>query len=381
LYGEKPNALTLEKNKPDLSLIRKYLNGELDARAMYLLERHAQEDPALMDLITGMEGGNSIVDETNLADLHVLIAQRVQQEQIPKRISWKKWAIAASLLFIGGLAGLYIFRAPQSIPALQVKTKTTLPTKPLSLDPTQIKGGIPYSAFNKAENKMSSTLSKVSIPEIKAKAGSRPVASKLTNNAPSIEIPRSRPAKTVQSPASTALAGRVAGIQINPSDAAALALNARKSERDSNNFGGDLNEVVVVGYAKQKKAGVTASSSSVMIRGNSSIAADSGMKTMLHKMPKVIFDPATLKGRGSPVNGWVAYKKYLDDNAHIAGIKGKVTLAFNVDHDGKPVNIRVIKSLTAETDNLAIALLIMGSKWAGDNGQLPKEVTLKIRFH
>jgi len=35
--------------------IRKYLNGELDARAMHQLEKEAQNDPFLMEALEGYE--------------------------------------------------------------------------------------------------------------------------------------------------------------------------------------------------------------------------------------------------------------------------------------------------------------------------------------
>ena len=41
--------------KNDILQIRKYLNGELNARAMHQLERRAQDDPFLMDAMKVMK--------------------------------------------------------------------------------------------------------------------------------------------------------------------------------------------------------------------------------------------------------------------------------------------------------------------------------------
>jgi hypothetical protein len=100
----------VEKNKPDIALIRKYLNGELDARAMYELERRAQDDPYLMDVLMGMEMGNETEDEDSLATIDQLLGQRVQKVQTKKMIPWKSWSIAASVV-IGVSVEYSLFQA------------------------------------------------------------------------------------------------------------------------------------------------------------------------------------------------------------------------------------------------------------------------------
>jgi len=45
----------VSKKETDILLIRKYLNGELDARAMHELERRSLDDPFLMEAMQGYE--------------------------------------------------------------------------------------------------------------------------------------------------------------------------------------------------------------------------------------------------------------------------------------------------------------------------------------
>jgi hypothetical protein len=55
----------VDKSRANILQIQKYLNGELDAKAMHRLEREAQDDPFLMDALEGYQGstGNQ---QTNL---------------------------------------------------------------------------------------------------------------------------------------------------------------------------------------------------------------------------------------------------------------------------------------------------------------------------
>jgi hypothetical protein len=70
----------VSKHEADISLIRKYLSGELDARAMHLLERRAQDDPFLMDALEGYENtkSDSVVP---LSELSARLHNRVEKKK------------------------------------------------------------------------------------------------------------------------------------------------------------------------------------------------------------------------------------------------------------------------------------------------------------
>ncbi|WP_162996745.1 carboxypeptidase-like regulatory domain-containing protein [Mucilaginibacter kameinonensis] len=95
--------------------IQKYLNGELDARAMHKLEMEALNDPFLMDALEGYENmGTS--QQLNLADLTTRLQQRTEERK-GRVIPWTVWPIAASVLIALSLGGLYLNRSPK--PELQ----------------------------------------------------------------------------------------------------------------------------------------------------------------------------------------------------------------------------------------------------------------------
>src|SRR5690606_20432678 len=92
----------MEKHRVDMELIRRYIRGELTPREMYALERQAQADPMLMDIILGMEQEALDVHDDNLADIRKRIAERTGQRRATTRrlATAQRWAIAASILAV-----------------------------------------------------------------------------------------------------------------------------------------------------------------------------------------------------------------------------------------------------------------------------------------
>jgi TonB-dependent SusC/RagA subfamily outer membrane receptor len=114
--------------KPNIEQIRKYLNGELDARAMFKLERQAHNDPFLWDVLKGMESSGED-HRSNLDGIDQLIKQRVAQDR--KRVvpMWKLIPVAASLLIALGIGGWYISHRQQQAVVVITAPKITHPDK------------------------------------------------------------------------------------------------------------------------------------------------------------------------------------------------------------------------------------------------------------
>jgi hypothetical protein len=111
--------------KTDISQIRKYLNGELDAHAMHQLERQAQDDPFLMDAMDGYEEATGL-QQRNLDDLNNRLQQRIDQNKTRQLIPWKYYAAAASILIVFSLG--YLLRpAGQQTPKKEIAAVTPLP--------------------------------------------------------------------------------------------------------------------------------------------------------------------------------------------------------------------------------------------------------------
>ena len=94
----------MNKQRPNILQIQKYLKGELDAKAMHQLEREAQHDPFLMDALEGYQiaGSNQ---QGNLDMLAKRLRQRTEKK--PRRIiPWTTISIAAGVVGFMIVVGL-----------------------------------------------------------------------------------------------------------------------------------------------------------------------------------------------------------------------------------------------------------------------------------
>ena len=130
----------MANHEGDIVLIRKYLNGELDARAMHRLEARAQDDPFLADAIEGYEkaGGNQ---QPALADLGKRLNQRVEEHKVKRLIPFRTLAIAASVLMVFTVGWLVLIKKPASAPppiAAIVPAEKTPAAQPVAKETTAV---------------------------------------------------------------------------------------------------------------------------------------------------------------------------------------------------------------------------------------------------
>lgn len=361
----------MKSNKPDISLIRKYLNGELDTKAMYELERQAQDDPMLMDVIMGMEGDHQETDEASLSSIDELIRKRVQQPAKTTRIFERRsWAIAASLIF-ALMAAFWMFRSPDSpsVKQQQVQVKQAAPAEEKAV-PVENKP----SEISVKETQMAKTIRKTIKPEM-AK-----ISAKQT--APPAPFAQS-PVKAVVDSAAIA---RAAALNQYADVTITKHLNNATAKQQDNSSDKQLNEVVVVGYAVTRKKEVAAATTNLntspaaVLQGKVSgveINNDQSLSevVVVKKGPEASAEP-------KPVQGWKAYKKYLKENAILMdGTSGSVVVAFMINRQGSPDKLRIVKGLTDEINRKAILLIGNGPRWIAGTDHPEKEITVRIRFH
>jgi len=343
----------VKNNKSDISLIASYLNGELDDRAMYQLERRAQEDPALMDMLIGMEASKEHDDQIDFSTIDQMISNRIQENKSVKMLSWKSWVVAASLLLISGITGFLLLRKPQ-----QIRHDHTL------------------TAIRK---KQAESVIQGTIVEPKSPVHQEDVAI-LRKHSP-LRLPE-KPLPVVRD------SNTIAAVSV---------------ARDSDIFSGQaLNEIVVTGYVAKRKTDITSSSTTmsrpadrqetlagrvagIRIRGtNSGEEVNDTLFDTQQSLNEVVVLSTGKKAalRAYPLIGWEAYKKYLQQQATLnVGTTGKVTLAFTIDAAGNPVKIRIVKGINDALNNRAIHLVLSGSRWNRGGKDVNKEIRLKIKFH
>lgn len=111
--------------KPEVSaeLIRQYLAGELDDKAMHALERQALDDPFLADALEGFDK-YPLEQQVHLDDLQARLAARVAESRQKKVIPmYYRWAAAAAILLLVTSGAWWIWnqQLPKERPIVKVE--------------------------------------------------------------------------------------------------------------------------------------------------------------------------------------------------------------------------------------------------------------------
>jgi TonB family protein len=411
-------------------LIRKYLNGELDAHAMHQLEKEAQNDPFLMEALEGYEQ-SGIDQQHNLADIHKRLHDRTDKTE-RRIIPWRIISIAASIFIALTIGGLWL--RDQSV----VKSNKTIvkaskqlapAAKPSNID--TVKTIIQQQPVAKlvAKNKPHKIRRTIVIttPNVNADALPAPVLA-------SIKVPDTVSLGEVKvigygTQRKTSITGAVATIKRD---------DLSNYNKTSTNYQSTakLAEVVIpkdksksiVGIVKddsgQVLPGVTVKIKGTNIgsqtdaKGKFTLPATSYNATLdlayigynqkqvtVNKRDSLVIamqpnnnslNEVVVVGYGTnkkqddeqpvyesahPVSGWGDFKKYLKDNAKSPdGKTGVVKVSFTVNEYGVLSDFKIKRSLSTETDNAAIQLIQNGPRWLTNTDRKPEVVKVRIRF-
>jgi hypothetical protein len=310
----------------DISLIRSYLDGKLDNRAMYELERRAEGDPALSDLIRGMESAGEDVHRQNLSRITRRLERRVAGKVRGRIVSWTVWPVAASIVMV------FVF-------------------------------GLWW--FNRKPDKAPDTLS----PAGRTIAGGPPADSRPTLEAPSVSSPttlspqvqrKTEPRHLPEEPA----AGRHPATA-RPSAAVSAPVSPQVSEpvgAEIASSGGDAGK-------RTDLSGAVAAVKSQVMRASSSDVKEAGK------------NEAGLPSPAAPVGGWPAYRDYLRRNSTITeGDEYVVIMGLTVHPDGAISGIKSVSGTNEALNKRAAALIRNGPKWEGRADGKTEQVRVTVRF-
>lgn len=415
-------------------LIRKYLNGELDARAMHQLEKRAQDDPFLMDALDGYEkaGGDQ---QSHLDELCGRLKQRVARKE--KRIIPLQFiAIAASILVVLTIGTLWLYKTqPEKsktaqLATTEIKAKPVLPpqtdiTKPDTTKTVEIailkpKSGPVHIKKSAAANKQ---VTAVPNPVIAADeiASLNSKDKQLKDTVPLNEVIvmgyTSQKKRDVAASVTTVspgverlLQGRAAGVMIRGTG----TINVPKKTIKGKVVGKDDGQPIV--GATVRVPGTNASTITDA-NGMFNLSADSTKSKLVvayigytprqvnirqrDSLNTIALEPANptlaevvVTGytntaatnnatvtNAHPQAGWSGFKKYLKENAVSPdGKAGVVKLSFLVDRAGAVSDIAVVKGLSPATDQKAIELIKNGPPWAGSSTGKPEKVKVRLKF-
>ena len=417
----------MKKHKPDIALIRKYLNGELSPREMYDLERQAQDDPMLMDVMMGMEQGEASVHHANLSEIRQRIEQRVQHGTTKRIITWKPWAVAASVVFVLALGGLWVFREQpaehyivqqtpkqeETLPPArsEAATEASAPEKPATSDKPSVSAS--------PSSKPTPTLVAERLAEQETDTHSTRLAALLdsTNRAEALAYQQpdkmlaTRSARSKQEAPievqAEALSDRVAGVRVSSKQPHILEKQSAITGIVVDKITNEPLPGATVKLGEADQATITDSNGRFTIQANPRLQSleasligyrqqhidltDRDSLTIMLEQDEHALSEIVVVGYArskknaditepTPFVGWKQYNQYLREHARSEGDKkGTIILAFIVDSSGNPTDIRIIKGLNDTLNEKAIQLVRDGSKWQIGNNQ-EQEVNLKIRF-
>jgi TonB family protein len=403
----------VKEHKSDIALIKSYLKGDLSREEMYQLERRAQNDPLLMDMLQGMEKGDEQMHVGNLVDIKEQMRQRLNTPAI-HRTRQPFWWMAASLVGVLFFMGYWLLKhEPTPQPTLveeqnQAKDSQTsikrdsmplISMKPVKESKTTAKAPISTHS-SAARRKPISSLNQVEEPSHQKAT----VVDSLVKTNAETALAALAPKQVVEP---TPIRGRVvdehteeplAGVTmktakltsvVTDSNGQFTLLNPQRAEtlkvshlgyenrivtlKDQDSVmiamqpvSAALNEEVVLGYNRPERkkkvlSKLTSRTPGVRITNDSTIRIPSARLV------------------AEPLIGWKAYDKYLEEST--GAIKegaGRVKIAFWLDKDGKPENIRVIKSLDPQLDKRAIEILRSGPLWK--KMDVNREISVDIDF-
>ncbi|MGJ1268519.1 carboxypeptidase-like regulatory domain-containing protein [Sphingobacterium spiritivorum] len=424
----------MNRNRPDLEYIRRYHNGELSPREMYELERQAQDDPMLMDIIMGIELSDEETVRKDLSDIKSRITERISDSKIKQMPVWRKWVVAASVLLLLSIGALVMINqqpankeiasttlsepsilitpdsgddadvtdktskqasptpsATQTDRLASVITKKNNPTEDIATQAEQSDIRDEKSSLAALQQKSSGV--RVHISESLAKDSTLVLSGlsedKIAFNSPKEEL-------------STALAGKAAGVRIRgvasngivnnvisgqvldkstnlPLEGAILKIKNTDLTAVTDSAGqfqllssgsNPQVEVQAIGYETQQVSSNQLANNQVKL---------SPAHARLEEV--VVTDYASKKKSvkliTGPEGGWKAFENYIKKEIRRTGTsaKGKVELSFIIDPNGKPSHIQVISGIDNVTDQQAVRMLENGPKWKTGEDQQKNSIT------
>jgi len=374
----------------DIALIRKYLDGKLDARAMYELERQSQEDPLLMDLILGMEKGDQEQHKAALEEIDERIKKRTDNKTTRVLPLWIKITAAACTLVVFGLM-IWISQKPKNQPIAKNNNSKSDSTITRVL-PTEVSDTLLLSQSDKAplivKAKKSSHIKAYKVPEATLPEEQIEHAANLPDihlqNLNEVTVHQNQQkelqdklkADTIQ----TVLAGRVPGVQIAEAKSGFAKRRIIKSSELSETKNKDThlgafpdsNIKPTLLIAKQgpsvfnsdtqkfNKASALQASNQIMIRGLATIDTIS---------------------EAHPQGGWQYFSKYLSVAAiSPTGKKGAVSMQFKINPESKITSFKILKGVDDATNAKAQQIILSGPKWLANKNGKTEKIKLTIDF-
>jgi TonB family protein len=426
----------------DPELIRRYLAGELDNKAMHALEKQAMDDPFLAEALEGY-AERKPDQRAHLADLNKRLEMRVRDREEKRGMVFNlnyRWMAAAGVLLLVGISLLWIWqREPQVSQSVAYKSTSisdssitdtlqyynreepvawgkATPEKPLAVSiPADtgflaIKDGRISSAFA-ADQPLANAMMKrgdtaekpdmsfsltdsVKVTALGIAAAPRQEATRLQEAAAEKMEDKTAFAAVAPTVTTRLIQGRVKALNENegiPGVAVHIEGTHNGAMTDSDgNF-----SIRVADTTKDLKLIVAAlgfNSKKMDLRPK-----DNNLDIVLRQQQSALSEVAVTSGYGKskkrdvyqppvPADGYDQYKEYLSKNvnypasAAAGNVTGRVKVSFRVMPDGTMEDFKITRRLQPDCDAEALRVVKEGPEWSPASDGKATRVQVDVYF-
>jgi TonB family protein len=381
-------------------LIRQYLAGELDDKAMHALERQALDDPFLADALEGY-AMHTPEQTAHQEDLTSRLSERVASKGRVRPMFYRIAAAAILLLMFSAgwflwdqqrrtpIAGVSTPNAAQEVAPVLSEHGDTAPS-PANADHLAKKITTPTPATPVTDKKQpvnreqATAAANKTVPYVRNEAADKTLPS-ANRRVPDIDS--SIPAAAVQAETTERRQEFAPPPPANKEKQVMIRgqKNYSLSKLDSlHNQHNALSEVVVVGYSAQRKQNVTGS---VSVLKKDAVFKSDTQNVMQGKVAgvEVSSDDTDINAyrKPAPVTGETAFENYLKtktvnpDNQY----QGTVRVSFIVMPDGSLQDFKIIRHLNDACDAEAIRVIKEGPAWIPASDGKSAKVKVRVKFN
>jgi TonB family protein len=383
--------------------IERYHSGKMLPEERHALEKAALDDPFLADALEGYTFTSTASDD--LAKLRARLNEKSDRKKVVPIFQKYRWISAAAIVLIIAGVGWLVYSVSQKENKTFTALKREQPAKDSNNTVTSSPNLLPDSAVDKKPvivQPVAKNQPKL-LNKKNDQTNSRPLAlhaKKQIGNSKDSEVAADNQneavAKTMDvSPAQSQVPGSTAKIS-NVQNGGYLKIN--KAASIEPRFNNASNEVANrQSFYKKADTNNNPSGKVAGIAPNDTIK---NLNIVLKPLPTDSLQTVVIIGYGTqkkssarypqviidtlePAEGYVHFDDYVASNLKMPEelknkpVEGEVQLSFDVDEEGQPTNITVVKSLCPKCDEEAIRLLKEGPKWKQKKNKKGK---LTIKF-
>jgi hypothetical protein len=344
--------------------IERYHSGQLSAAEMHAMEKAGLDDPFLADALEGYTYTTTPAGDLSALQQKLQLRIGKEKKRPPLFYIGNNWMKIAALfiLFAGG--GWVVFQMLSTSNEKNIATVETINEKPPAITtPSTADTSRGYS--DAQENSQTLTIQErpqQNVPQKNETAARQPVSPSASATAR-----RSNPVHENNKDQQNNLQ-EVTALRQERVDDSFSSIGTTTAAREKELFKKSTSDTIKNFDVVMKPTEVAPDELIVMNNKAASPQARRRMQVMVDTL--------------EPAEGWTNFDDYIASNIKTPDefktkpVKGEVELSFEVNKEGEPVNITVVKSLCEKCDEEAIRLLKEGPKWKKNK----KKGKVKIKF-